>query len=857
MPISLNKPEYILLLLLVPVIWTMMTRSFLKKSSPKPKMIIGGLRSLLVILLAFALSDPQIMTDSDQVNLFFCLDVSKSTGSDTQAAALEIMQKTIPSIKKKDQAGLIIFGKHPSLEISLRNDFDPGVLQSDINTNHTNIHEALQFAIGKLPPKGKNRIVLFTDGNENLQDAMETAYLAASLGIEIYPVPLASWFGKGEVFIKDLETPSTIPLETPFEIRIVVMSSKKNQGELLLFRNDKLLANQPMKLHPGKNVIAFGDILSEPALYRYKAVINFPDDVFPQNNEGLSFTRGTRKSPILYITVNNNASTSFADALTNQGLDIVHKDIKDLTGSIHDLLDYHAIILDNVSGRAISFTTMEDIEKYVKDMGGGLIMIGGDKSFGAGHYKNTPVEKALPVFMDAPTDLRFSGLCLIFVIDKSSSMAASYSGQSKLEMAKIAAFSSIEMLNPTDSVGIVAFDAEFKWIVPITRAGNRQEIAGRLSRLKEEGGTKLFPALKDAFRAFRKVKATKKHVIVLSDGLTDEADFKPLVQSMSKSEISVSTVSIGNNADILLMKSIARWGKGRSYYTDDPKNIPKIFTGETKIITKNLLAEKTMHPTAAMPGEIMKGLDDIKLPAIYGQVVTYPKPGAGVLMKTGQGPLLAAWRYGLGRSVAFASDLSGRWGKDWVLWDHFGKFASQMVKWAQRKETQKKYFAAIDRKGENGTFTLDATTNRNRFINNLDLKVNILLPSKESRTISMEQVAPGKYRCLFSAEEIGEYYFSVFEEENGKYSDPQVFGFGISYTDEFNSIGVNNDLLKRLASTTKGRLIRSKNIPDDLFKVKSGSKEYGISLWPYFTMAFLLLLIADVAARKLLNLSES
>jgi hypothetical protein len=254
-------------------------------------------------------------------------------------------------------------------------------------------------------------------------------------------------------------------------------------------------------------------------------VINFSDDTFFQNNEGLSFTKGTRKARILYLTDKALSSKHLVKALQVQGLDIDHQHIKNIPGSLHGFVDYNAIILDNVSGRSISFSIMEQIERYVKDTGGGLIMIGGDTSFGAGYYKKTPVEKALPVFMDTPTDIKLSELYLIFVIDKSSSMTSSYKDKSKLEMAKIAAFSSIEMLSPIDSVGIVTFDTEFSWTVPITTASERQKIAEYLSRIVEGGGTDLYPALKDVHKVLNSITAGRKHVIVLSDGETDEADF--------------------------------------------------------------------------------------------------------------------------------------------------------------------------------------------------------------------------------------------------------------------------------------------------------------------------------------------
>ncbi len=823
----------------------------------KQKIVISVLRSLLIIVLGLALSDPKILSHSDQVNVFFCLDVSESIPSDQRLKAETFIEQAASDMQGEDQAGLIVFGKHPSLEVSLRTKLDALNIKSIVNPHNTNIHDALQLAIGSLPQRGINKIVVLSDGNENMQRSRDMAYLAGSLGIEIYPVPLGTWFGKNEAFIKSLETPSNVALETPFEIRLVVISSVKNSGELVMVRNGNLLVQQPIELNAGTNVIAFGDTISEPGLYLYKAVVNFSDDTFFQNNEGLSFTKGTQRARILHLTEKDPKSNYLAEALQVQGFDIDLKPIKNISGAIHEFVDYNAIILDNVSGRSISFSTMEQIERYVKDTGGGLIMVGGDTSFGAGYYKKTPVEKALPVFMDTPTDIKLSEVYLIFVIDKSSSMTSSYKDKSKLEMAKIAAFSSIEMLNPIDSVGIVTFDTEFGWTVPITTANERQKIAENLSRVMEGGGTDLYPALKDVQRVLNQIISGRKHVIVLSDGETEEADFQSLVQSMSASGISISTVSIGQGANIALMRSIADWGMGRAYYTDDPNSIPQIFTSETKIISKKTISEKTMQPVVKLSNEILQGLENVKLPAIYGQVVTYPKPGSELLIQTGQGPLLAAWQYGLGRSVAFTSDLSNRWGKDWIKWKHYGKFTSQMVKWAQRKETPKRFFAAIDGKGKKGNFLVDVTNDQNRFINYLELNTSVLLPSGKDQTFAMEQIAPGRYVGTFPAEEIGAYYFSVYSDSGDYAATPQTFGFGIPYTEEFNSTAVNEDLLEDLASTTKGRVLSIDHIAADLFKDKSDSKQSETPIWSYLIVIFLLLLMADVAARKLLNLGSA
>ena len=857
MPILLNKPLFLTLWLLIPFIWIMMRRSSGPVAWSTPKKITATIRTLLIIVLGLALSEPQLLHHSDQVNVVFCLDVSESIYEDQRRAAETFVKRAAAAMQNSDQAGLVVFGRQATLEISLRKDFDFQVLRSEVNQNYTNIYDALQLAIGNFPQQGKNKILIFSDGNENIANSRDMSYLARSLGIEIYPVPLATWFGKNEAYVKTLSTPPRVTLETPFEIRLVVISSIKKQADLVLIKNGKLLFQESKELKSGTNVFTFTDALAEPGLYLYKAVVNFSEDAFFQNNEGLAFTTGTQKARILYLTDQARPATYLVEALKTQGLAVDDQHIKHMPASFHGFVDYNAIILDNVSGRSLSYSTMEQIEKYVKETGGGLIMIGGDTSFGAGFYKNTPIEKILPVDMDAPTDIELSELYLIFVIDKSSSMTSSYKKKSKLEIAKIAAFSSIEMLNPIDSVGIVTFDTEFDWTVPLTRARARQKIAANLSRITEGGGTDLYPALKDVHRVLNQVSAVKKHVIILSDGETEEADFKALVQSMGASNISISTVSIGQGSNINLMKSIAEWGRGRAYYTDDPNSIPQIFTGETKIISKKIITEKTMQPIVNTANELLQGISDTALPVIFGQVVTYPKSGADLLLKTTQGPLLAAWQYGLGRSVAFTSDLSGRWGKDWVNWEHYGRFASQMVKWVQRKESNQRFFASIKRSDENGTFTVDVTTEQKRFVNHLDLKANLLLPSGKNRILAMAQIAPGRYACSFPAEEIGAYFFSVYSDSNDYLATPRTFGFGIPYTEEFNRTAVNEKLLAHLAATSKGQVLSLDTNPADLFKDASNSKASGTSLWSYLIILFLLLLTADVAVRKFLDVDGS
>lgn len=853
MPFIFEKPIFLFLLLLIPIVWITLYRSVPDHALRRSQMRVGIMRSLLIMLLSLALSDPRLLKSSDRVNIFFCMDISESIDRTLNKKGADFMKNTVKGMREDDQAGLILFGKEPAVEHSLTTHYEHPVYRSIVNKNFTNIYAALKLAIGKLPRTGKNRIVLLTDGNENMDQALDMVSLAKAMGIEIFPISLFSKHSSSEIFVETLETPPHVSLNTPFEIRLVLVSTGETNGDLTIQRNDTLILNKSIRLEPGKNMFRFSDTLEKQGLYRYKAVINGTEDGFFQNNQGISFTHTAKRPAILYVTGNSDKQRPPILALKAQGFDIIHERPEAIPTSIHDLVDYTAVILDNVPADTLTFGIMDNLEQYVRDMGGGLVMIGGDQSFGAGHYLKTPVEKALPVFMDVPTDLEVGGICIILIIDKSHSMVGSYANKTKLEMAKIAAFSTVELLNPIDSVGILAFDSNFRWIVPPGRIKDRQQIAQKLSALKEEGGTDLYPALKDAFRVLGDYEAVKKHMIILSDGQTNEADFQPLVASIRRAGITISTVAVGINADLILMRDIAQWSDGRAYYTDNPEHIPNIFIDETKIVTQKVILEKNMHPKVVTQSNLLQGIPQDNLPMVYGHVLTYPKPDANVVIQTSEGPLLVTGQYGLGRSVAFTSDLSGRWGKDWVKWDHYNQFFSQMIKWAQKKETPRKYTTTITGKGVNGDFLVDVMDERNRFLNNLTLHVQVIFPDETSKEITLDQIAPGRYRTTFPTENAGEYYLNLVEKDETGPVSSQVFGFGIPYGEEFRIKGVNDNLLKQLAQMTGGELLQVDEDHKELFSTDSGTKEYGAHLWPYLTGLFVLLLIVDAAMRKFMG----
>src|SRR6266700_1935651 len=336
------------------------------------------------------------------------------------------------------------------------------------------------------------------------------------------------------------------------------------------------------------------------------------------------------------------------------------------------LQKYDGVVLSNVSSLKLSKPQMALIRDYVRDQGGGLMMIGGEESFGLGGYYRTPIEEALPVTMEVKQKVEIPSLAVVLSVDRSGSMAMATGDEkiTKLDLAKEAAHLVVDLLDDRNEVGVQSWDTEFIWDVPMRMAKDKNAIHHAIATIKAGGGTDGYPALKETYAQLFERPALLKHFIFLSDGQMTRGDFAGLLRRMGKDKITVSSVAIGKDADVQLMIDIAKWGRGRFYYTEDDSTIPRIFTLETQLASKASLVEQPFKAVVASPAhEAIQEIDWKEAPPLGGYVATSMKSNADLVLMTHQeDPLLATWRYGLGRSVAFTSDAKAKWGVLWVRW---------------------------------------------------------------------------------------------------------------------------------------------------------------------------------------------
>lgn len=855
---SIQAPLWLIALVLLPPLVLLTIRELRRRSellTPGRAAVFLSLRSVAILCLVLGLAGFAIARLTDRLSIVFLLDQSRSVSAEERERALKVVEKIRGRLGRGDSAVLVRFGAAAETDA-----LEPGVAVpeegGDLDTSATNIGAAIQDGLAQAGNGGAPHIVLLTDGNENRGSADAAAGVARSMGARIFPVPIGETAGGAEVAIDEVRAPARVRQAEAHEVTVMVRSRTAVIARITLLRDAAPVATRVEQLAPGENAVQFTGSFPERGLHAWDALVEAPGDALPQNNHDRRLVEVTGAPQVLYVSKPGKSSPSLLSALSAQGISVVSRPAAALPGTLAGYLPYDALILDNVPGFGISNEKMETIAQYVRDAGGGLLMAGGDTSFGAGGYYKTPIERILPVDMDAKSQVEVPGLSLVIVLDKSGSMGGAVpTGETKLDVVKSAALAAIESLNPFDRAGVIAFDADWLWAVPLTSAGDIQKITSDLSTLTAGGGTVLYPALEEADRVLSTSSSPLKHVILLTDGLTDAADFKGLLARMAQHRITVSTVAVGDDADAELLGQIAKWGRGRTYATSDARDVPRIFLTDTTLASRGLLVEKSFFPREVSAAEMIRGLPLDTVPALNGFVLTYAKSGAEQVLSALYGaPLLASWRFGLGRTAAFTSDFSGRWSGQWLSWSQFPRFAAQLVRWLERPSGPEVLHPRMNVSGGRASVTVDAYDQLGAFVNGLEISGILILPSGARTELAVPQTGPGLYQASFPAGEAGDYLLTLAARSGQEELAPLTVGTSVAYSEEYRVSGVSSALLSRLAAFTGGRVITSGD--DDtglsaLLKREPGSAGAGNEAWRWFLLAAILLFFCDVAARRL------
>lgn len=828
-----------------------------------------GLRLLILLLLILSLAGTQVVQAADRLAVVFLVDASDSI-SPTQAAQAEaFVREAMATMKVGDEAAVILFGANALVERPLSALAELAPITSVPQALHTDIAEAIRLGLALFPAGMARRLVIVSDGVATTGDAAEAARLAAASGVTIDSYHLSRATGEVEALLTDVSAPARVSQGEAFRIDVTAESTGDTPATLRVLAGGSVVYEDTVQLRPGVNNFAVRLRAAEQEFARYRVQLAPANDSYYQNNELAAFTEIVGPPRVLLVA--NDGTTTADDgsplpdespalrlALEATGLQVDRVTPADLSASLGQLSNYGSVVLVNVNAKTLSPRKMEVLQSYVRDLGGGLVAIGGPESYGMGGYFRTPLEETLPVDMQIKDQERFPSVSIVIVIDRSGSMGAQEGGLTKIQLAAEGAVRVAELLNDFDEISVIPVDTLPDNPIGPMPASQREEAIALIRQIGAGGGgIYVRTGLEAAAEALLSSPNEVKHIILLADGADSEQKegVPELIDGLVAEGVTVSTVSIGNGPDTPWLQEMAERGNGRFHFTDQAANLPQIFTQETTSIQRSYLIEERFFPELVSNSPILSGIRAV--PPLYGYVGTSPKGTAQVILNTHQGdPLLAAWQYGLGRAVAWTSDASGRWATEWVQWEGFPAFWAQAIRWTISQSRDSNVETVVELRGEEARLTVDARGANGNFLNNLGMEANVVSPNGDVVSLPLQQVAPGRYEAEFVPEEDGAYFIRVAGgDEQTEAVVAQTSGWVLGYSPEYQQFETDPEMLAELAAVGNGRnLSDSTAIPDPSLAVFEHNLSVSATtqpIWPTLMLMAVLLLPVDIAMRRL------
>jgi len=784
------------------------------------------LRLALLTLVVLALAGVQLRTRADNLTAVFVLDVSDSVPAEEQARGEALIREAIAAMPSGDRAAVVLFGQDALVERMPSEEPLLADLASVPVTARTDIARALQLAMALYPDEGARRLVLLSDGRENLGEALAQAELAAAHQIELVYQPLRAPQGEVEVLLDALQAPAEVRVGQRFELTAIVESTAQVGATLRVFADGRLVRSQELALQAGSNRYVVPLEAEEVGFRRFRAELVPDADTRLQNNAASAFTVVAGPPRILLVEGAPGEATQLAAALRAAQIDAQVVPPAQLPTGLPELAAYDGVVLANVARAALPPESMPALQAYVRDLGRGLLMTGGEHAFGAGGYLRTPLEEALPVDMDVRTKEQSPNLALVLVVDKSGSMGRCHCdnpdlnqtyerrevGQPKVDIAKEAIMRAAGALGPQDYLGVVAFDDAARWALDLQRAVDVIQLERTIGTIDARGSTNLRAGVEAAYAALDGVEARYKHVILMTDGWVREGELSGTAREHYEAGVTLSVVAAGGGSAQYLAE-LAAFGGGRYYPAVDILQVPDLFLKETVRAVGEYIVEEPFYPLPAGSSPVLRGLDVTRMPALLGYNGATPKDTARVLLSTPRGdPLLATWQYGLGRAAAWTSDLKGQWAVEWLAWGDFARFAAQLVGWTLPAPQAEGLQVETALEGAEAVVRAEVSGDDGAPRNHLDVRAVVVGPDLQRQELLLEQVGAGQYENRLSAAQPGTYLLQVSarEGEGTPSSEAQgsvaqrIAGLAVPYSPEYRSDGGGEGLLGELARLTGG-----------------------------------------------------
>jgi uncharacterized membrane protein len=839
-----------LLLLLAPWLWWMHLASFSGLARLR-SMCAALLRMGLLFLFIVVLADPQAVRKHDRMATIYAVDLSASIAESASKNALNYVMRTANEKPQRDEAALVFFGRDAAVELPPATSLPFEDVNVDVDRDGSNLAGALALCAAMISDERQGRIVLISDGVETEGDLGSVLDDLKARGIPVDVLPIKYAYDR-EVWLERLELPRFVKVNQTYNASVILSSLQAGEGTLKLTENGHEIFHGPVSYAAGKNRFELPIRMQGAGFFEYVAKISVleDDDTWAQNNEAISFLHIKGKGRILLVTDSGGDKRDWlrlerALAAARREVDR----IKSVAAPTHAsaLLPYDCIIVPNVPADALTERQMQAMHDAVFHQGSGLIMIGGPNSFGPGGYRGTPIEDALPVEMDISQKKVLPKGALAIILHTCEFPQGN-------EWAKRITKRAMKVLDSRDEVGALAYGLQGGdgWIFPLTPAGEYDALAKLVNAAQIGDMLSFVPTMTLGLNALKASDAAAKHMIIISDG--DPSPPPPaLVKSFIAAKVSISMVAIfpHGGADVGKMRSVAAATGGRYYHPKDPAKLPGIFIKEAKTIRRSAIQEKTFVPVTEHASPLIKGIESFE--PLRGYVLTMPKPRSTVVLRAPESeelePVLSTWRYGVGASAAFTSDLSPAWGAQWIEWDHYEPFVRQLVNEVSRPVQTGTLRTRSFPVGGDGMVYVDDHGSQQTF---LQMYAQVEGPKSTTATVPLQQVGPRRYEGRFPLTGMGHYQITVSAVPADAEGTVQrvASGFVVPYSPEFRRFRSNPIVLERIARRSGGRLLSGSESTEQIYDVDRQVRHSARSIIDWMLMVLACLVPLDVGLRR-------
>ncbi len=797
-----------------------------------------------VALLVVALAQPVAVTGSDARSVVLLVDRSASITASMAAAQDAYVEAAIAAAGLGDRTAVAVFGGEVRLDRALSEQATAEPIRTVVERDATALAAALRATAAVLPTEGSRRVVILTDGVETVGSARVVAGELADAGIAIDTVVLEGGLAS-DAQVASVEAPVTARRGDDVPVRVEVRSTGSGPATVTVDAGGEV-QTIAVDLVPGANQIDAVVPATDAGVLQIDAIVTAGFDAVADNDRGQALVHVIGPAQVALVEGRLGEADDLSRALRAGGVDT---EVLTAIPSADRLLAYDTVVLVNVP--APPDEVAADLASFVEDLGRGLVVIGGDQSYGLGGYQDTALEEVLPVTSDPDDLIRRQPIAEVLVIDTSGSMAACHcdglsdhdptmeGGINKTDISRAGAGLAIDALEDTDRVGILAFTSGTRWALPLDVKPASTVVAQALASLVPAGDTEVSPALQEALAALRQAPEEIKHMVLFTDGWGDDPNLLPVAEEIAGAGITLSVVGTGEGTGEQLRRA-ASLGGGRFYAGQDLNSVPEIFAEETLRVARPLVAEGTFLPALGEVSQVTAGL--AAAPPLGGYILARSKPTATVALQIGPGdPLLASWQRGLGRATAWTSDATSRWSADWITWDGYvdfwGRVVGDVLPAGRETPPEVRLDGGALRVGYQAAASLDAVA-----------VAQVRRADGEVTTVPMQRVFEDRFEVSVPMPQTGAYWVAVRVDGPDGLIASGSSGVVASYPDEFAFRDPDPTLAADLADRTAGRVDPEPQAAYDPAPSRGGA---GLELWPWLTGLALVLFLADVALRRL------